>query len=424
MKWLKNFSIKTLFSNKKFAVSFSVVVAFIFWLIIVIDQNPEREITFNSVPVSISATGTNLEKLDMDIVSKNVGETVSVTVKGPSYVVSSLKSDDILVTADLSNIETTGSYTVTLIARKISGKTDYDIISINPSTVSIVVDKRRDEYKEVIVSAPNVTVDLSADPDLICEKPEVLEEKIHIKGPESEFIRIAEVRAVVEDEIALTSTKTFVGRIKLYDANGNELDPSPFTISAETVNVTVVVNKRATFNLIPSFVNKPSNAPDLKYTITLESGEAITKIDVKGAPDVINALTAVELEPIDFSEISLKNKKFEVGLALSSENIQPIDNIDTVTLEFDLSGYREKTISSIDIQVINAPSGLTVDRATVRNVTFCVPKSIAGTFKASNVTATVDLAGKVAGDSVVVAFTSNNNGVWAVGTSNVTVKSE
>ncbi|MBO7217461.1 MAG: hypothetical protein J6V50_02035, partial [Clostridia bacterium] len=82
MKWLSNFSFKKLFSNKKFAVSFSIVVAFIFWLVIVIDQNPERQISFN-VPVSLSAVGTNLEALNMEIVSHNVGDNVSVSVKGP-----------------------------------------------------------------------------------------------------------------------------------------------------------------------------------------------------------------------------------------------------------------------------------------------------------------------------------------------------
>ncbi len=423
MKWLKNFSLRKLFSNKKFAVSFSVVVAFVFWLVIVIDQNPEREITFNSVPVSISATGTNLERLDMEIVSQDVGDTVSVTVKGPSYVVSSLKSDDILVTADLTNIETTGNYNVTLVARKLSGKTDYDIISINPSTANITVDKKRDEYKEVLVSAPNVTVDLSADPDLICEKPDVLEEKIHIIGPESEFIKIAEVRAVVDDEIALKSTKTFIGNIKLFDAEGNELDKSPFTISTQTVDVTIVVNKRATVSLVPSFINKPASSPNLKYTIKLSSGETITEIDIKGSPDLINTLTSVELEPIDFSEITLKNKKFNVGLALSTDSIVPIDNIDTVTIEFDLSGYRERTISSVDINVLNADSGLTVDRTTVKNVTFYVPRNVSS-FKASSVIATVDLTGKVAGDSVSVSFTSTYSGVWAVGTNSVTVKAK
>lgn len=424
MKWLNNFSFKTLFSNKKFAVSFSVIVAFVFWLVVVIDQNPEREITFNNVPVSISATGTNLEILGLDIVSKNIGDTVSVTVKGPSYVVSSLKSDDILVTADLSSIEKSGQYTVTLITRKISGKTDYDVISVNPSTATINVDKRKDEYKDVIVSAPDVTVDLTSDPDLICEKPTVLEEKIHIQGPLTEFQKIAEVRAIVEDEIALTATKTFTAKIKLYDVNGIELSLEPFTLSAETVDVTVVVNKRATVNLVPSFINKPASAPDLKYTILLDSGEAITKVDIKGAPDVINNLTEVQLEPINFNDISLKNSSFEVGLALSTHSISLIDTFETVTVKFDLSGYNEKSVGPIDVQINNCADNLTIDRTSLRSVTFCVPRNLSKAFKASDITATVDLSGKVAGDSVTVVFTSRINGVWALSTSSVTVKSK
>ena len=61
MKWLTNFSFRKLFANKKVAVSFSVVLAFIFWLIIVLDQNPDMSRSFSDVPIAINTA--SLEKM-------------------------------------------------------------------------------------------------------------------------------------------------------------------------------------------------------------------------------------------------------------------------------------------------------------------------------------------------------------------------
>lgn len=422
MKWLSNFSIKKLFSNKKFAVSFSVVVAFIFWLVIVIDQNPDREITFTGVPVSLSAVGTNLEGLNMEIVSHNVGESVSVSVKGPSYVVSALKSDDLMVTADFSGIDKTGDYVLNLVAKRISGKNDYEIVSINPSTVSLTVDKIVDEYMDIEVSAPNVTIDVNADVGLGIE-PMKVEDKIHIKGPQAEFRKIAKVMAVVDETATLNTSKTFNAKIKLFDMYGDEIDSSKFVLSADNVQVTAKVYKKVSLPVKPAFINKPISAPDIDYEVKLSSGEVISEIDVQGDPEVINTLSFVELEAIDFTKLSNLNKHFELKLNLFTESIKTSDNIEKVFIDFDLSKYGQKDLA-VDIEVINATEGITIDRDSLKNVMFTVPISELKSFKSSSVKATVDLSGKNIGDSVAVEFASDVKNSWVNGSYSVTVKAK
>ena len=67
MEFLKKFSFKKLFYNKRFALTFSVVFAFIFWLVIAIEQNPERERTFNNIPITINAQGSSMESLELTL---------------------------------------------------------------------------------------------------------------------------------------------------------------------------------------------------------------------------------------------------------------------------------------------------------------------------------------------------------------------
>ena len=71
MKFFQNFSIRKLLYNKNFAISLSIVVAFVFWLIISLDQNPERERSFSSVPITVSTQGTILAEQGIDAVNKD-----------------------------------------------------------------------------------------------------------------------------------------------------------------------------------------------------------------------------------------------------------------------------------------------------------------------------------------------------------------
>ncbi len=422
MKWLKNFSFKKLFSSKKFAVSFSIVVSFIFWLIIVIDQNPSQERPLYNVPVSITAEGTELENLNMDVISKNIGDTVTVNVSGPSYVVSSLKPDDLLVTVDLKTIDKPGEYVLNLMLQKLSGKKEYEW-TIDPATVTIVVDKIVEQKMDVEIVAPGITLDLDSDPNLSL-LPFDVKDQITVTGPQSEISKLAAVKAECKEVAKLSSSKTFTGNIKLYDVNGKEMSYDSFTLSYETVDFTAKVMKHKTVPLKAVFIGMPADVGNLPYTITLKSGEKITEVDVQGEPEAINALSFVELGSINFSDVTTSKNSFEVPLSLPTNGVELTDPIETVVVKFDVSGYSQKSLGQIKINVSNAPTGLTIDRDSLKIVNFMVPKSSARNFDASDITASVDLTGKVAGDSVAVTIASKIKGVWAYGTYNVTVKSK
>lgn len=414
MKWLKNFSIKTLFFNKKFAVSFSVVVAFVFWLVITIDQNPERELTFNNVPVSISVKGTVLEELGIDVVSKNIDETVSVTVNGPSYIVSSLSADDLLVSASVSHIVEPGLYSIDLVASKVSGNSGYNIVSISPSSVNLSFDYI--DTKEFTVTAQAEGV--SAISGLIAESPVVSTSEdsvITVKGPRKEIERISKVSAVVSDVETLSATGSFDGQIVLYDENNNVIDTSLLTLSKPSVKVSVPIFKKATLKLIPSFKNAPSGS-SLKYSFDQED-----IVTVKGPPETIDTMASVSLSAIDYNEISLSNTSFTVTPVLP-DGVKLDDNIASITVTFDLSHYAEKTLNVNQINTVNLPDGLSASVSAVKNVRVCGPKSVIDKLSASDLTATVDLTGKTSGEySVVVSLSSEHSNIWAVGTYNVSV---
>lgn len=92
-------SFRNLLYNKRFTIPFSVITAFCLWLVIMINQNPDVDRTFTDVPVTINLENTFAATNKMEIIGDISSQKFTVTVKGPNYVVSALKSNDVYVYA-------------------------------------------------------------------------------------------------------------------------------------------------------------------------------------------------------------------------------------------------------------------------------------------------------------------------------------
>lgn len=418
MNILNKFSIRDLLHNKKFAIFFSILVSFIFWLVISIEQNPEREQTFNNLPINISLQGTVLEDMGIDVVDDSMLKTASVTVYGPNYIVSSLKDDDIKVNATISDITAPGTYTVNLSAVRNSNKSDYSFVSVNPSSITVKFDYI--DTKEYTVTAKVKGV--SAVGGLIAEDPIVngLENGvIIIKGPRTKMEKISSVVAFADINKTLSVTTSFDAKLQLLDADGKELDKSNFTISEEKLKVSVPISKKKVVTLSATFDKAEQALIDgLKYTYDT------SRITVIGPPDTIDSLNTIELSPVDVSKLSLLNSVFEVTPVLP-DGVKILDNITSVKVSFNLSGYAQKTIDISNIKSKNKPSDISGFESSgkLKNVVICGPSNVISQITADDLTAYIDLSGKSAGEhNVSVYITSDRySSVWAIGSYNLSV---
>ena len=62
MDFFKNLNTRKLLSNKKIAIALSVLIAFVFWISVSIEQKPEREQTFNNISIEVNTKGTVLDE--------------------------------------------------------------------------------------------------------------------------------------------------------------------------------------------------------------------------------------------------------------------------------------------------------------------------------------------------------------------------
>ena len=135
-----DFSLRRLLYNKRFTIPFSVITAFIFWLVIMINQNPDIDRTFTDIPLNITLDNTYAAENHMEIIGDVSEKKFTVTINGPSYVVSALKSSDFYVYASAAAINSPGEYQLEVSGARNTAITDYNIVTITPSTVSLYFD--------------------------------------------------------------------------------------------------------------------------------------------------------------------------------------------------------------------------------------------------------------------------------------------
>ncbi|MEE0946253.1 MAG: CdaR family protein [Acutalibacteraceae bacterium] len=326
MEKIKNFSLSKLFSNRRFTAVFSVVVAFIAWLAISVNQTETRTSTFANITVNLGIEDSFAGNMGLEVVSDDYIKTVNVTVNGPNYIVSSIKPSDILINADLSDVTAPGEYNIPLVAQSSSGVSGFSFVEISPKSIKLVFDYVDTKEFDVIAKADNV---VAAD-GLYKDTPMLNyvgdSKKLAITGPRSKMNLIDRVEVIVNEKDKISASQTYDADIVLYDKDLNVIDNSYFTLPTETLKVTVPIYKEKTVAVIPVFSGESYVGEGLSMIESISP----SKVTVQGAPDVIDALESVELTAVDIASVK-SGKVIEVGLNLPG-GIKEVNSVTTVKI--------------------------------------------------------------------------------------------
>lgn len=429
--------------NKRFTVILSLVLAFAMWVGITMTENPIRTQTFTDVSAAISIENTAASELGLGIVSDIAAQKFTVTVSGPNYIVSSLKSDDFVLSASLADINSAGTYNLEIIGTRNSSKSGYTFTTISPSTVDVVVDYI--DVKEFTVTPKLVGV--SAASGLVAETPVVVDSQqstVTVKGPRTVIDKIESVETVAEVNETLDASQNFDTNVVLYDSNGkviyryatdgtvydsdnNIITNSYLTLSYTSAKVLQPISKKATVPCKAVFTNLPDgmSEKDISYKINHNS------VTIIGTPEIVDKIENVTLSAIDFRKISsTENKEANIGSSFEvsanlPDGVKLLDSIDYFTVDVDVSGYQEKTFDIKNIRCTGVASGLTAKTdARIRNVKICGPAEIVNNITATDLYAVVDLTDKTAGDYTVEVTVKSDvyKNIWQVGSYSTSIK--
>ncbi len=407
--------VSRLFSNKIFLVVLSIIISITIWLNINMGDYAETSYVITDIPITITLPD-EAQKLGLKIF--NTDDLVgSVSVTANRSAIGRVDKDDVqIVPEQTDSLTSAGSYTLSLVAKKTGGLSNFKINSVSPSAIYIKLDRTREVVRK-ITNNINYTI-----PELYYGNVFLSDDEVTISGPESEIKQIDSVvvSGTVKKKLTETVQKEF--QVKLLDAFGEQLNTGKtITLSPSEVTATIKVlqMKNVGVNLVTQ--GAPMGIELSNYYKTEPS-----EVSVAGESSDIRNVTKINTEAIDFS--TLENKKYTLEQSLEfPENCIDINSIKTVKILFDFTDMERSTVSLTDFEIKGLPSGYDAEVTTssVDVTVFGLPAQLKK-LKANNLSAVVDLSSTdVSEGSKEMPLTisvKDVNGCWIYDTYNAVVK--
>lgn len=368
---LKKLSLRQLFSNTKFLVVFSILVAFIFWIVVALEYAPVIENEIKDIPVKIDMNNSVPDKLGLQIFGQS-DYTINVTVRGNRYIVGGdlLTADDFEATAQTAYVDSAGKHSLVVKVTAKDANADYEIISKSTDYIEVYFDKYAEKEVEVTPRIISELDDYTAD-DCMFDKADIIYETktVKVSGAQTEVNSITAAYADIPIEKKLTQSETIDASVVL--SNGSDLDSKYVKINGEsrlTVPVTLPVYKMQTSAVSVSFKNTPSdyiNSP-LLYSI---SPSRVRVAVLQNGSDTTNSL---EIGTIDFANITPSNSSFTF-LASNVKTAKFLDGTTSFSVEVNTDGLSTKKLEpNINSIMITGGSGVSagnVDLSSIGSVT-------------------------------------------------------
>ena len=363
----KKLSLRQLFSNTKFLVVFSIVVAFIFWIVVALEYAPVVENEIKDIPVKIDMNNSVPDKLGLQIFGQS-DYTINVTVRGNRYIVGGdlLTADDFEATAQTAYVDSAGKHSLVVKVTAKDANADYEIVSKSADYIEVFFDKYAEKEVEVTPRIISELDDYTAD-DYMFDKADIIYDTktVKVSGAQTEVNSITAAYADIPIEKKLTQSETIDASVVL--SNGSDLDSKYVKINGESnlkIPVTLPVYKMQTSAVSVSFKNTPSdfiNSP-LVYSI---SPSRVRVAVLQNGSDTTNSL---EIGSIDFTQITPSNGSFTF-LASNVKTAKFLDGTSSFSVEVNTDGLSTKTLEpGINSIMITGGSGVSAGNVELDSI--------------------------------------------------------
>ncbi|HCD09024.1 MAG TPA: hypothetical protein DEQ01_01355 [Thermoanaerobacter sp.] len=377
----KDFTIKLL----------SLVLAFLLWLYVMGEENPEIPYEINDVPVKLINSDT-LEKKGL-IVLDEKNYTVNVKVRGRRSDVLNIAAQNISVFADLSRVNSNGTnvipVTVEGLPRNVS------LVSINPPEIKVEIDKIAKTQMPVTVKVIGNVMDGYAMQPAVSTPGEVL-----VIGPESKINLIKNVIAGVNVSYKKEDIKISVPVVAV-DREGKEI--KGVTITPNLVEVYIPVNKSIRVPVVPKIFGKPMEGYMIASVNVLPEYVYIT-----GDATILNTIKSISTKQID---ISGKNEPVTESVPLDlPDGVKLVKSDINAKVYVDIQKISTKEITINNIDIKGADNKNVVIQNPELLITVSGPENVVNGAKASDFTAYIDVTNLPMGiHSLTVNINTNLN---------------
>ena len=340
-----------IFSSKVFYIAFSLLVAFVLWMYVEINENKVQKLPVNSIQI-IRQNEEILSDRGLFISAINP-ETVNLEFEGPRSVTSKLNNSNVTVVIDLAGITSRGS---TTLRYDIVYPSNIDVESVNivnrsVSSISLYID--RIESRSVYV---DVAYRGGAAEGYILDPVEYTPQSIIVSGPIEIVSRVSSAHVSIIRE-NLTSTYSDDLSFVLLDEDGEEFDEplrSQLTTSEETIHVNIPIIMKKEVALTVEF-SYGSGATSQNTSYIVDPPTVI----VAGNPDDVRDYNSLNLGTIDVTRFDYANT-YGFTIVIPN-NFTPISGETEASVFVEVLGLDIKHFSITNLFTQNEPSGYTVE---------------------------------------------------------------
>lgn len=345
------------------------VIAFIFavflWFIVVNFDNPVGSSTFRDIPVQI---------LNEDIIT-SAGEvyqvegdkTVTVVVYATREVRQKLTSDNIVATADIKQIDSTGRLVpIEVTINGFSGE------SVTAEAIPRNLTIQREKSGKKVMSLTVDTEGVKLADGYILGDASVEPDQVTITGAESVLEQVDRAVAQVDEVEGVSQDSVLPASLVLYDANGNELNQTQMSnnLGEEGLSVSVEVMKVKGIPVV--FDVEGSPAEGYKYTGCVSTPESV---QVCGKSEDIDKISEIDV-PASVVDISGASEPIEMSVDITPYLPEGVELVDEnsgnvkVTVKIEQEGALSVDFMVSSIRINNLAENLQVSYEPDAEITF------------------------------------------------------
>ena len=345
------------------------VIAFIFavflWFIVVNFDNPVGSSTFRDIPVQI---------LNDDIIT-SAGEvyqvegdrTVTVVVYATREVRQKLTSDNIVATADIKQIDSTGRLVpIEVTINGFSGE------SVTAEAIPRNLTIQREKSGKKVMSLTVDTEGVKLADGYILGDASVEPDQVTITGAESVLDQVDRAVAQVDEVEGVSEDSVLPASLVLYDANGNELNQTQMSnnLGEEGLSVSVEVMKVKGIPVV--FDVEGSPAEGYKYTGCVSTPESV---QVCGKSEDIDKISEIDV-PASVIDISGVSEPIEMSVDITPYLPEGVELVDEnsgnvkVTVKIEQEGTLTVDFMVSSIRINNLAENLQVSYEPDAEITF------------------------------------------------------
>jgi len=385
--------------SKVLNILLAVVIAFGLWTYVVTVVSPEWEATFGDIPVILQGEGI-MEERALMITTENF-PTVSLRLEGKRSDMSKLSKDNISIIVDVSKVDKAGLQNLRYDVVFPGDVPDnaVSIMSQYPSTISLQVEERISKNVDVVIEYSGQLKDGYMYDK---ENVELDSTAVNVKGPKSVVDQIS--KAVIEVDLNERS-ESFIEQFSytLCNEENEAVDVHMIETNVEAVNLTMKIQQIKEIPLVLNVIDGGGATKDTS-SITVDP----RTIWISGNEAVLEGIEELVLGTIDLSEY-LEDTTLVFPVELP-EGVNNESELLEATVEIKFPDLAVKTLNVTKIEAINVPEGLEAEMITAAlEVRVRGPKSLIGTFSASDLSVTVDFADADVGTAKMKAVITIQN---------------